>query len=288
MTRAAVGSLVVVLVGLGALAGNSSARDSTTRAKPRTLPSKEFKYVAEVRASYTIVVTDSASEMTGRTSMQVRYSAPLVITAHVDRDGPRIRSDGAPFLRPRPVGTIVVAVTGRDRSGCEFAFDRKLKLQMRLTADAFPQDGAVRLLNKPVRAGYELRLVAYAVGGLPNFTTACNLDERIDVLALRGVLQEVLWFDGSETAIAGAWSPASGIAAGAAGAWPFPPLVFQQVSSARPVKRAGGYRLPGPADRLASGKPLTITKSLARRWAIPGAPTVTKETKGSITFSFKP
>jgi hypothetical protein len=285
MTRAAISSLVLALT-LGAFAADSTALDSNARVKPRTPSRTEFKYVGEVRASYTIVLTDSASEMMGRTSIQIRYGTPLVIRAYEAEIG----TERAPSGRQQGVGRISISVTGRDRGGCEFAFDRSATTRMMLTADAFGAAGSVRLVSKPVRAGYTFVVAAHAVGELPKLTTACNLNEPIYVLSLRELLQVALWFDSSETALAGAWphaSRANGFNPTTV-SWPVVPLVYEQVWAAKPTKRGGRYQLPMPAARLASGKPLTITRSPAKEYPVAGAPSVTIRTTGTLTFSFKP
>jgi hypothetical protein len=144
----------------------------------------------------------------------------------------------------------------------------------------------VRRVTKQVPARYALWLLGYPSGPLPKLTTSCNLDERIGVLSLRELLETAITFDPTETTLAGAWRPALGQAAGALPEWPIVPIVYDQVWSMAPARRGSSYRLPTPVDRLAAGKPVTVTRGLAGRRSISESVSVT--TSGTVRFSFKP
>ena len=263
------------VIAVGAMpAASAAGRDAAGR---------EFAYTGEVRASYSVVVSDSASELTARSTVKLRYLAPLRMYAA----GLRLSGDAAPFRQP-PRGTIDVAITGRDRVGCELALEQHSTPRMKLTVDAFPTRESMRRVTKQVPARYALWLHGYPTGQLPKLTTSCNLDERINVVSLRELLETAITFDPAETTLAGAWGPAVGQAAGANLEWPIVPLIFDQIWRTAPAKRGSSYRLPAPVDRLAAGKPVTISRSLAGRRSVPGAESVTVTTSGTVTFSFKP
>jgi hypothetical protein len=275
-------TVMVVCGSVAALAVIAIGVTPASAARRAAAPGKEFMYTGEVRASYSVVVSDTASEMTARSTVKVRYLAPLRMYAA----GLKLSGEAAPFRQP-PLGTIDVAITGRDRAGCEFALEQHSKPRMKLTVAAFPTQGPVRRVTKQVPARYALWVLGYPSGPLPKLTTSCNLDERINVLSLRELLEAAITFDPAETTLAGAWKPALGQAAGAMPEWPIVPLVYDQVWATAPPKVGSSYRLPAPVDKLAAGRPLTIRRSLGRRRAVPGAASVTVTTIGTITFNFK-
>ena len=236
-------------------------------------------YRVTINVDYTKTVTDTSTQLNARSTTRIQYSTPLSKASQPN--GSYVSLSG----RPSGTGTYSVDIAGTDSTGCAFDYKKtaRLPIAVRLIAEARPIQR--RMITKTVNAPYWLDLVAYPQGVLPSFPTGCDsLRAQIapSVVSLSDLFGAVGWFNTAETMLVGAWPRVWNY-----GVWPFGAIGYAQIWKSPPPKVGGVYRLPAPVNALATGKPVTLSKSLSESRTLPGTPTVTIKTVGRISFSFR-
>lgn len=275
--------------------GTSLLLLETSGAGASASQSKTLKYRVQITANHTVQFSDAASGLSGKSVVSQTYpSFPLAITlfegVHLGGKAATGFENTAISGRTSP-GTGSVAVT-MVTHGCENKFTKRVKIPFEFNLLARPGNAAF-IAGKQISAKYTLQLLlTTSTSVIPRGPYKCQQDVTFfggtGGNEFQDVLSSASSVDAARLSEARAFfltSPSAYVGS----------LGFVQAWKRSPARTGGGnYQLPSPADKIAVGKKVVITRNLTSSETVKARLASGTETdvrvirRGQISFVFRP